>query len=461
MSRLPPGSHQPRTLKTSRNGPNVIKRAKFAGQPGSDEARAKVGDLQKQIEVKEAELLRMKEALARSDVTDVTAAQMELNRLQAAFDKAQKMSDSRLDPVVQKLQDTQAEFESKKFRMKMFHRAAKERDQALRLMQQRIDIITAELEAPEVLASDESPIKSLLNNSQRLQHDIECTHRTKQLTAYTEKAFHHINDVLDKSLTQQRERENRSIRKNESTKQETEVRARRTQQVIDDEWVLARHTMDKLRIMLEDAKRSVRFLNETAEQLSNSNKRVTEDLADATDELEELSKYLPNAPHTDTKKGDGVSRTDLTVMEMQKDFGEVLLDTGRMKTQALKSSLESLRSKVAEMPALVKRQEQELEQTCIERENAENSLQQAHDLRAELLSRKTFAEQEEQLLMERIEKQRVELEKIKQETEDAKAELQKQKTTMLLNEELQNLKTMNFDRFTSTISNLMDIKSRM
>ena len=460
-TRPPPGSGQPRTLKSGRKDMNVVKRARFPNQSGSEESKMKILDLQKQIESKEAELLRMKEMLARNDTTDMTAAQIELNRLQAAFEKASKLADSKLEPVTQKLQETQAEYESRKYRMKMFHHAAKERDQSLRLMQKRIDAITAELDAPEQYPVDESSLRSLLNESQRLQHEIECVHRVKQLNAFKRKAFQQINDVLGKALDEQKKKESVSVKKNESVRQATEVKASRAQVVIDDDWVIARHTMDKLRIMLEDAKRSIRFLTETAEQLSNSNKRVTEDISDASDELRVLAKYLPGAKHTDQKKTDGVSRTDLTTMELQKEFNELKLNTGRMKTQAIKSSLDTLRAKMNEMPPVVKTHQQNLDQARIERENAENALRQAHELRAELLSRKQFAEQEEELLIERIEQQKAELAAIHKATEDARDQLQKQKTIMLLNEEMQHLKTMNFDKFTSTISNLMSIKKTM
>ena len=64
-------------------------------------------------------------------------------------------------------------------------------------------------------------------------------------------------------------------------------------------------------------------------------------------------------------------------------------------------------------------------------------------------------------MIERIEQQKAELAAIHKDTEDARDQLQKQKTIMLLNEEMQHLKTMNFDKFTSTISNLMSIKKTM
>jgi chromosome segregation ATPase len=461
MASRPLGSGQPRASR-GRKDPNVIKRVSFPGQQTPDEARAKVTDLQRQIEAKEAELLRMKEALARNDTTCTSAAQIELNRLQAAFDQVSKLSDAKLQPVVANVQKTQARLESRKFRMKMFHRAAKERDRSLKYMQQRIDQITADLESPEVPESDESAILALILENQKAQNEFQCTHRTKQLRTYTEKTFGHINEILTKQLNELRDLETRAIRRAESVRQETEIRVNRPTLVIDDDWVLARHTMDKLRIMLEDAKRSVKFLNDTAEQLANSNRRVHDELGVTKDELARLRKFMPNATHVDpSKKNDGVSRGDLTSIEIHRDAGEMVLVVARIKTQALKSSLETLRTKVNEMPEAERESEEQLEQAKIERENAEKAYDQAVELRAELLARKLFAEQETQLLSERVDKQMATLEKIKRDTQEAHETLEKQKMAMRLNEELQNLKTMNFDRFAATVANVMALKNRM
>ena len=112
-------------------------------------------------------------------------------------------------------------------------------------------------------------------------------------------------------------------------------------------------------------------------------------------------------------------------------------------------------------PELVKKANESAEQTKFELENSENTLLQSQELKAELYSRKVFAEEEEKLLKERILQQQNELESIQNHTEEAKNQIQKQKAIMQMNEEMQNLKTMNFDKFTSTISNLMKMKKQI
>jgi chromosome segregation ATPase len=436
---------------------------KFVGtSQNGDDARSKVADLQRQIEAKETELLRMKETLARNDSTDISAAQVELNRLQSAFDQVSKIADSKLQPVIARFQQAQSRYESRTFRMKMFHQAAKERDLSLKSMQQRVDAITADLDTPPVMENDSLDLQQLLRDNQQLQNDYQSLHRHRQFGCYTQRTFEHINDALQRQLSDAANLEQRATRKLDSVRQETELRVTRPQQVIDDDWVLTRHTMDKLRIMLEDAKRSVKFLNETAEQLANSNRRVSEELAATNEELGRLRKYLPGAPHEDpAKKTEGVARADYATLEIQRDYGEIFLGSARTKTQALKSSLDTIRSKISEMQDVANEKERELEQAKIERENAEKAVEKAVELRAELLARKLFAEQEEGLLVQRTEQQMELLRQIKTATDEAKEQLHRQKMMMRLNEEMQNLRTMNFDRFTSTITNLVDIRNRM
>ena len=458
---FPPGAENPRTIRPNRQNQKVLKRVKF--DPVSSEGqRMKVKEMQNQIEQKEAELNRLRVLMARNDPTDGSAAQIELNRLQAAFEQVNKMAKAKLEPVINQLNRTQAQYESKVHKMKMYKLSAKERDDSVDVMQDRIDKITSELEAPNILPVDQSPILTLLQQTQKRQCEIEETHRAKQIAAFNEKAYTLINDTLTRKLNNQLESEKNISRKAKTARMENEARLNQPEQVIDEDWILARHKLDKLRIMLEDAKRSVKFLNDTAEQLANSNKRVAEDLAKSQDELALLEKYLPGAPHDDlVNKRDGISRFDLTVLEAQVNSLDVVLTAKKLKTKSIKSSLDTIKNKLAELPDTVKKAGQEADQTKFELENSENELKQSQELKAELYSRKVFAEEEAKLLQERIIKQKELLESIQKQTEEAERRIEKQKTIMQMNEEMQSLKTMNFDKFTSTIANLMNIKKRI
>jgi hypothetical protein len=77
----------------------VSNRSAFPTVQTSEDNRTRVSDLRRQIESKEAELIRKKEALAQNDATGVAAAQIELNRLQSAFEQVPKLADSKLRPA--------------------------------------------------------------------------------------------------------------------------------------------------------------------------------------------------------------------------------------------------------------------------------------------------------------------------------------------------------------------------
>jgi hypothetical protein len=155
----------------------------------SEDGRTKLSDLRHQIKSKEAELIPKKEVIARNDATGVTAAHIELNRLQSAFEQVPKLA------VVDKFQQTQARYGSRKLRMKIFHRAAKERDGSLEFLQQQIDQVAADLEPPDVPEADDWALFALVRDSQRLLNDLQIVHRTKELRLWSERAFAHINDL--------------------------------------------------------------------------------------------------------------------------------------------------------------------------------------------------------------------------------------------------------------------------
>lgn len=458
---LPPGAERPRKISQTRKNQNVLKKVKFPDQQ-SDRAKREIIELQNQIEKKSAEISKWKATLGRNDPKDGNSALIELNRLQAAFEHVNNMAKERLEPVKEQLNKTRSEYEAKVFKMEMFKRAAKERDHSLDTIQNRIDTITTELDAPNIRQVDQTPIFTILRETQKKQCDIEETQRDNKIAAFKERSFLMINENITKKLNAQLEMEKHSSRKAKSMQLQHESRINQPEQVIDEEWILARHKLDKLRLMLEDAKRSVKYLNDTAEQLSNSNRRVAEDLQKSQDELMLLSKYLPGANHEElNKKSDGVSRFDLTVLETHTNSLDLILNVGKMKTKSIKSCLDSLKSKYTELLEIVKKSNENAEQTKFELENSENALAQSQELKAELYARKVFADEEVKLLKERLIEQQNHLESIQKQTEEAKAQIDKQKAIMKMNEEMQSLKAMNFDKFTSTISNVMNMKRKI
>jgi transcriptional regulator of heat shock response len=187
-----------------------------------------------------------------------------------------------------------------------------------------------------------------------------------------------------------------------------------------DDWLLAHHKMDKLRVMLDDAKRSVKFLTDAAEGLAGSNRSVTRERSSAEETLEQLRKFLPGAPHVaPSKKTDHVSRAELTPLEIHSDTAVPILLSARIKTQALKTTADMLSVRVTELPAIIT----DHKQARNERENAEKAFDKAAELRSEFMARRTFAEQEAQLLEERVQQHEEAMQDIKWTADQAREEL--------------------------------------
>ena len=452
-----------RRIKTNRRNASVIKKVRITpGMIGTEEEKQQVTNLQNEILSKEEELNKMRELLARNDETDITETQRELNHLQNAFDIVQAKCDAKLQPTIEKYNKTKSMYEGILRAVESYKDSARERDSSVEAMQKRIHAISSEMDAPEVVTYDETPTYPLLKNVSSVQTDIDKLTLNTQLSALQEKTINQINTSLAKQLKEAKDREARAKARMEKAIDDKGKFLNKKPEEITHEWVMAKHKHEKLKIIMEDAKRSVQFLKETAEKINAGNKLTQEELAKMRAELKDLAKYLPTAPHSDApKKGDGVSRGDLTTIEAQKDMHDVLLTIERSKVKITKSTLDKLRAKLAEMPDVLEKYKDDLEQTKIERQNTEDTLTKALQLRAELLSRITFAQQEKELLIQRIEEQKQELQKIEQAIDDENKKIEKQQTIMKMNEQMTKLKTMDFDRLTSTISDLIQTKSKL
>ena len=456
------GLEQPRVLKATKKNSHVIQKVSFGQLPTSASGKNYVAELQKQIEEKNAQIEALTTQLARNDKVNMDSIQADLNRLQCAFDQVAKMNDKKLEPIIKKYRQSTAELESKIYVVETLKNAAHEREKAHERMQDIVEKMTHELPIIDVHAVDETSLMAHLQKINEVHDLIESTHRQKQFQNRAYKLGTIINQSLTDQLSQTQEREKLAEKRSQAVQQELKAHDINKAVIINDEWILARHSTHKLHIMLEDAKRSIRYLRETAEQLATSNKKTSEELAATNEEIQKLNKFYPNSPHSDiTKKTPGVSRSDLTVLHIEKDMSETLLAISRKKTVAAKGTLESLQAKLNEVSENLEKSIDDLEQTKIERENIEKELQKSMAQRGELVSRQEFSIEQGKLLDERISEQKEILESIKQKVLEASNEIERQENAIQLNEEMAKLKSMNFDRYTSTLENVIKYQKRV
>lgn len=453
---------KPHRIKTNKKNVHTVQKVSFNQLPTTNSGRNYVTELQKQIEAKNAEIESLTMELARNDKVNMDSIQADLNRLQVAFDHVAKINSAKLDPVVQQYNQSTADYESKIFSIDLMKNAAQERYKSREKMQDLVADMTHQLHVIDFKPISETSLIQSLKLLNEQQDEIESIHTTFQFANRNNKLGTIINQNLEERLKQEEDREKQAQKRMQSLKDELNAHVGNISVVIDDEWVLARHSTHKLHLMLEDAKRSIKFLRETAEQLATNNKKTEDELNVSKEELKTLSKYFPDSDHTDiSKKTPGVSRSDLTILQAEKDYNEIILGNARKKTMALKGTLESLNGKIDELSANLEKSEDEIEQTRIERENIEKEIERILNLHGELVSRKEFVIEQGKLLDQRIEEQKKILEDMKARTTSTSEEIERQKNAIQLNEEMNKLKSMNIGRYTSTLENLIKYQNRV
>jgi len=453
-------SSNPRKVKISKKNANVIKKVNPIASQGENSKRSVI-DLQNQIQAKESELNAVREVLSRNDTTNINAAQYELHRLQDAFDNVTKTCENRLFPFTQKLQKIQAAYEGRKCAVESLKQSAKERDDSINTMQGRIDKSVSDIEPARYNKVDEVDLIPLVTEASHIQSDIDLILYKKQLNNMKLRSNNHIRESIEKYVNDIKEASERAKKRALGSKENESALIIQNVDISQD-WIMAKHKMEKMRIIGEDVKRSIDFLKEKAEKLFENNKRTSEDINRASNELKLLSKYLPNCNHEESPKtGNGVSRSDLTVIEAQKDMLDVLVSKARIKNKITKSTLEKLRSKIAEMPSILSKVASDLSQSKIERENAEESLLRACQQQAELRARLEFTINQKDILKSRIEGFKEELLRVQNGISLGNQKIEQQNTVIKMNDELKSLKTLNFDRFTSTVSNLLNYKNKL
>lgn len=409
----------PRNIKITSRNSSVLKKVRIPSNSfQTEEEKRRIINLQQQILSKEQELNSVRETLARNDTIDIKEAQLELNHLQSAVDIVKHKCNKKLQPVLLRFQKAQAGFEGLKKAVLSFDDSAKERDIGVQKMQKRIEELTAALESCEFEVYDEHDITPTVREISKTQTELDKNALSSQMGSFQERMLNHLSTTLISKLDEAKEKEEKARKKFQNVASDYDEVIVKPRQIIDEEWIMAKHKHQKLKIIMEDARRSMNYLKETAEKINAGSKLTLEELNKCKLELKDIGKYLPDAQHIDgPKKGDGVSRSDLTILEAKKDMNEVLLNVVRTKTKVTKSMHEKLKLKVDELTCALEETSNEFEQTKIERVNAEESLLKANEQRSDLLSRLTFVKEEKKLLIERLEQQKKLLKEIESQTE--------------------------------------------
>ena len=243
-----------------------------------------------------------------------------------------------------------------------------------------------------------------------------------------------------------------------SAKQDIDVRRTAPKvQAIDDEWCEAKRSLDLNQILLNEENQALTRLNEEAKKIENSNRDAVEESRKLREELIILNRYMPNS---DT--GNGAStRSELTKEQIEIDCGKSRIDALNAKIKTEKGRLKPLAGKLEELPPKIQSEKKKLDALHKKREQVEEDLNKIQTKRSELLSEKQFGEDQYQAMLERVDQQSKRLQEIEKRTAIAQETIKKQMIIMKMNDEMNNLKTMDFNRFTSVVSNLLSIQEEI
>ncbi|OHT16309.1 hypothetical protein TRFO_13324 [Tritrichomonas foetus] len=412
-----------------------------------------------QIEAKEAEVVRLREALERDNEVDMSKVPDELKRLQRAFDQVQRICAERIAPIQNEFNKQASKHEAKQQYMDAMEEIAKERFEFLHKMNNKADDTTARLEDPVVKPVEETPIFPLSKEAGQLETELANLHRNSLLDSYSEKQFKKLNDEIQRNMKDAEFEEKKEERRVDTAKKDIAVRCNRPKPPkITQEWIDAQKNLTKNQIFLTEVNNAIKLFNDEAQKLVSQNRIQNDKLSTLRDEFASLQRFLPGEDGAFHDK-DSMSRSEMTTKSMENDKLNMKLLVQKGKYKIEKSRLESIQEKLKTFPPTIKASQDSLQKTKNRRKEVEIDVENSNLARAELLSHQIFLEDQRNLMKERIAEQRDKLRATYERTKKLKLILKKQQMIIALNDELYALKKMNLERVAGTVSNLLKINS--
>jgi len=426
--------------------------------PSTQESRRIVDEMRREITIKENEMNQLRETLARNDETDIHAAQAELNRLQTAFEYVVHQCEEKIAPVKKEQSVEGANLEGKRQYVSSILNSSSERKDFINEMAHNCMICVEELEDPEVPIYDNRFIFQIAHDSASIQSDIESLKRSSVLEKFTEVELGKMNDFLKRQSQAATEAEQLSLMNFNSAKQDIEVRFSQPKaQIIDENWLNSKKDLDYNELLLREANVALQFLNQEANSIETRNRESVENLRKLREEHIILNRYIPGENGTNGKN----SRSELTLEQIENDLSKTRIFVLQKKLDIEKERLKPLMKEQEKIPNLLEKAKRKLIETNDLMISIDQDLSLTQSTLAQLLSEKQFGENQRDLLRKRLDIQKAHLRDIQSISEESKRLLQKQEKIMKLNSEMKTLKTMDFDRFTSTVSNLISIQGQL
>lgn len=444
------------STRSRRKEPKTIIHADFDTTLARDQAALDhVGELRDQIELKEAEIARLREALERETEIDESKAPEELRRLQAAFDRCQRDCHEKLRPVQLELEKVTSKLHGKKRFVEAMTEMAQERRDASKLLTSATDTSAHNLDDPSVAPVDESRLRVIVQEGVKVQTDFDTRRFRSGFDTHSEQQLTKLNEELQRLLTDAIANEERSHRRRDTAERDIEVRCARPKVIlIDDDWVSASKMLSHDILILKDINNGIKMFNEEVGRLGSENRAINDKIADLREELISLEKYMP---------GQGMSgndpRFEMTRLIVENEILEAKIKVAQGKLKINREELATLRERLEKIPRTVEARKAAVDEAKRNRQQAEEQLDRVQAIGADLISQKVFARDEKETLAKRLADARQILQQIHEQTKKYKLILKKQKLIISLRDEMMALRKMNLHRVAGTVETLLKINA--
>lgn len=437
-------------MKRAGKSLRVVNPSNEAGLPR--DAKRQMEDLLTEISNKESLIRQMRGELERIDETEVDNAEWELNRLKAAFADDLSKNDEEMFPLIEERNKQASILEGRKAFVQAVQDSSNERTKYSSILQSETEIVQSAISFPEPIKVDETELKKIIPQWKEIRDDLHSVYRSNRVAEKTIEGLEEVNNSLDRVLKKRVEAEQKSERKLAAVHKAGLQVVKQPKEEISDEWVTTKRTLELNTTLLESAMRSIDTLNEHIKRLTTDNTRLIEENRQLQEEVFDLEKYIPGED-----EDEGQARTELTLQEIEIDVGKVKLDTIQKKTKIQKRSLLSLQKKKESVVSDTKQFEQQLQELKAKRDQCELVVRESQEELSKRMAQKLFMETERDELKKRIERQSEELNDLERRKEAAQKTLIQQQRAFDLNMQLESLKALDFDRFSSVVEGVLKV----
>jgi chromosome segregation ATPase len=445
------------TTRSHRKSTKTIERVDCETIITDQAAMNLVTELRDQIETKESEVARLREALERDSEVDESKTPEELRRLQAAFDRVQRDCALRIDPVQRKLSEIISRLEGKRRWVHLLSELCDERSTAYQKLANAINFTLSEFDDPEVHPDDESCLTPTVKEGLAVQRDYDCLKFQSGFRSHSEQELHKLNRELTDLLRESDELKEKENRRKISNQKQIDNRCTRPKVVlIDDSWVDASRTFNHNLLLLQEVKFGIKLFSDEIGKVQLEIQGQHSNIYRLGEELIELQRFVPG----ETEKDKGAeTRYEMTKLAAETDAIKVKIRIAEAKYKIDRDKLAELTKQLKRIARDVEALKGQLADTKKRREAADEQLERSQVHRADVMSRRVFPNDSKTTMEQRLREGRAKLRAMLEETEQLSHLLKKQELMIALSDELMALKKMNLQRVAGTVSSLLKINS--